>query len=405
MPIYNYTAVDNKGGMLSASIVAADQSAAAASIIAKGNTPVSIVDSEGEGRATLDDLFRKVGIIRLRETTLFLRMMTALIASGITITEAIAVLHEQTTNRKFKYILGEIKMQIEGGVAFSDALGNYPRIFPDVAVNMIRAGEVGGILEDVLGNLVVYLEKKAALKKMLTRSFVYPGVILVVATVVVVFIVTFVIPRFTPILKGSARLPWNTQFLLDCSSYLLSNGIVIIMALSAGVAALITLFIIPKTREYIDLYKVHLPVFGLIFRLGVIVQFTRTFGSLLASGIPLVEALTTTNATMTNRAAKKSINDGANRVMAGEQLSSVIGEAGIFTSLMVSMVRIGEQSGNMDEAVIVVADIYEEQLEDRIDWISTMIEPMLIIFLGIIVGFVAWSLVAGMLSMYENMGS
>jgi len=403
MPIYNYTAVDDKGAMQSASIVAANQSAAAAAIIAKGSTPVTIVDSEGEGRVTLDDLFRRIGIIRLREITLFLRMMTALIASGITITEAIAVLHEQTVNRKFKYILGEIKMQIEGGVAFSDALGRYPRIFPDVAVNMIRAGEVGGILEDVLGNLVVYMEKKAALKKMLIRSFVYPGIILVVATGVIVFIVTFVIPRFTVILKGGSQLPWNTQFLIDSSSYLISNGANIIMELAAGLALLTTLFILPKTREYIDLYKVHLPVFGLIFRLGVIVQFTRTFGSLLASGVPLVEALTTTNTTMTNHAAKKSIKEAVNKVMAGEQLSSVLGGAGIFTSLMISMVRIGEQSGNMDEAVVVVADIYEQQLEDRIDWISTIIEPILIIFLGVIVGFVAWSLVAGMLSLYEQM--
>lgn len=403
MPIYNYTAVDDKGAMQSASIVAANQSAAAAAIIAKGSTPVTIVDSEREGRVTLDDLFRRIGIVRLREITLFLRMMTALIASGITTTEAIGVLHEQTVNRKFKYILGEIKMQIEGGVAFSDALGRYPRIFPVVAVNMIRAGEVGGILEDVLGNLVVYMEKKAALKKMLIRSFVYPGIILVVATGVIVFIVTFVIPRFTVILKGGSQLPWNTQFLIDSSSYLISNGANIIMGLAAGMALLTTLFILPKTREYIDLYKVHLPVFGLIFRLGVIVQFTRTFGSLLASGVPLVEALTTTNATMTNHAAKKSIKEAVNKVMAGEQLSSVLGGAGIFTSLMISMVRIGEQSGNMDEAVIVVADIYEQQLEDRIDWISTLIEPMLIIFLGVIVGFVAWSLVAGMLSLYEQM--
>lgn len=403
MPIYNYTAIDNKGDMHRSSIVAANQSAAAAAIIAKGSTPVSIVDGEREGHVTLDDLFKKIGFIRKREIILFLRMMTALIASGITITEAIAVLHEQTMNRKFKYILGEIQMQIEGGVSFSDALSRYPRIFPDIAVNMIRAGEVGGILEDVLGNLVVYMEKKAALKKMLIRSFVYPGIILTVAIGVIVFIVSFVIPKFTILLKGAKQLPWNTQLLLDVSDYLSANSITIIMGLAVGTALLISLFIVSKTREYIDLYKIHVPVFGLIFRLGVIVQFTRTFGSLLASGIPLVEALTTTSATLTNHAAKKSIDEAVYKVIAGEQLSSVLGRVGIFTSLMVSMVRIGEQSGNMDEAVTVVADIYEQQLEDRIDWISTMIEPVLIMFLGVVVGFVAWSLVAGMLSLYTQM--
>lgn len=403
MPVYSYTAIDNNGEMNRSTIVAASQSAAASAIIAKGSSPVTINEIEAGGSANINHVLRKIGIVRLREIVLFLKMMAALIGSGITITESIAVLHEQAMNRKFKYILGEIKMQIEGGVSFSDALGRYPRIFPDITVNMIRAGEVGGILEEVLGNLVVYMEKKDALKKMLIRSFVYPSIILVVATAVVIFIVAFVIPRFTVLLRGARQLPWNTQLLLDVSEYLLANSTTIIMEMAAGIALLITLFMVRQTRRYIDLYKIHLPVFGLIFRLGVIVQFTRTFGSLLASGIPLVEALTTTNATLTNRAAKKSIDEAVDKVVAGEQLSSVLDGSGVFTGLMVSMVRIGEQSGNMDEAVMVVADIYEQQLEDRINWISIMIEPTLIIFLGGVVGFVAWSLVAGMLSLYEQM--
>lgn len=400
MPIYAYTAIDNKGAMNRSTMVAADPSAVAASILAKGMTPMAINEVE-EGGIDFSRMLRSIGVIRLREVVLFLRMMAALIGSGITITEAIAVLHEQTINRKFKFILGEVKMLIEGGVSFSDALSRYPRVFPEIVVNMIRAGEAGGILERVLTDLVQYLEKRSALKKMLMRSFLYPTVVLVVAIGVVVFLVTFVIPRFSVLLQGS-RLPWNTQLMLDLSDFLVTNAKTIVMSMVASVAVTVLLFVIRETRHYIDLYKVYIPVLGLIARLGTIVQFARTLGSLLASGIPLVEALTITQPTLNNQAARNAIDNAVEKVAGGEQLSVVLADTGIFTSLMISMVRIGEQSGNLDKQVLLVAEIYEQQLEDRIKLMSSLIEPMLILFLGGVVGFVAWSLVAGMLAMYQS---
>jgi type IV pilus assembly protein PilC len=400
MPIYSYTAIDNKGEMSRATLVAANHSAAASAIISKGMTPVAISETE-EGGLDANSFLQRIGTVRLREIVLFLRMMAALIGSGITITESIAVLHEQMLNRKFKHILGEVKMQIEGGVLFSDALSRYPRIFPEIAVNMIRAGETGGILENVLLDLVVYMEKKAALKRMLVKSFMYPSVVLVVAIGVVIFLVVFVIPKFTVLLKGS-RLPWNTQFLLDLSQFMTKNAVTLIMAVMGTVAIVIALFAIQETRKYIDRYKVHLPVLGPIFQLGTMVQFARTLGSLLNSGIPLVEALGITRDTLNNMAARNAITKAVEQVAAGEQLSVVLVGTGIFTSLMISMVRIGEQSGSLDQQALLVAGIYEQQLEDRISIMTSMIEPLLIISLGGVVGFVAWALVAGMLSMYKT---
>jgi type IV pilus assembly protein PilC len=399
MPIYSYTAIDNRGVIQRASIVAAAPSAAAAALIGRGLTPLAIVATEDRG-VDFKKLFNQLGIVRLREIVLLLRMMAALIASGITITEAIAVLHEQSRNRKLKWILGEVKMQIEGGVSFSDALRQFPKVFPETVVNMIRAGELGGILAEVLRNLVDYLEKQAALKKMILRSFFYPAIVLVVAIAVVVFLVVFVIPRFTVLLQGGS-LPWNTQFLLDLAGFLTGNAKEIIFGLIGAVALTVLLFVLHESRRVIDQYKVYLPVLGPIFRLGVIVQFNQTLGSLLASGIPLVEALTSTNAILTNRAAKRAVDRAAERVIAGEQLSTVLAGEKIFTPMMVSLVRIGEQSGNLDDQVLLVAELYTQELEDRIKWMSAMIEPALIITLGGVVGFVAWALVAGMLSMYR----
>lgn len=399
MSVYKYKAIDKRGQAGKSTIFASSRSAAASAILAKGLTPLSI-DEEVEGSFDLNTLLARIGTVRLREITLFLRMLSALIGSGITIVEAIAVLHEQVLSKKFKWILGEVKVKIEGGVSLSDALADYPRIFPTTAVNMILAGEIGGILEEVLNNLVEYMEKKAALKSMIIRSFIYPSLVLVVATGVVVFLVTFVIPRFMVLLKG-AKLPWNTQLLLDVSEFLITNAITIVMGITGTVAVIIICFVIKETRVIIDRYKVYLPIFGPIFRMSVIAQFTRTMASLLNSGISLVEALNTTNNTLTNQAVRQAIDDAVEKVMAGDKLSTAFEGSGVFTSLMVSMIRIGEQSGNMDQSVRLVADIYEKQLEDRINWMSSMVEPVLILGLGGVVGFVAWGLVAGMLSAYS----
>jgi type IV pilus assembly protein PilC len=399
--MYAYTAIDGKGELSRSTLVAASPSAAASSILAKGLTPMEIRETEEGSGADLSTILLQFGRIRLQEIILFLRMMAALLGSGITITEAIAVLHEQMLNRKFKHVLGEVKMQIEGGVAFSESLSRYPTVFPEVVVNMLKAGEAGGILERVLSDLVTYMEKKAALRKMLIRSFLYPSVVLVVAIGVVIFLVVFVIPKFTVLLQGT-KLPWNTQLMLDISDFMIKNAKTLIMGTVGAIALIITLFNLQQTRQLIDRYKVFLPVLGPIARMGVIVQFARTLGSLLNSGIPLVEALSITRDTLTNKAARTDVDQATEKVAAGEQLSVVLSGASLFTSLMVSMVRIGEQSGNLDKQVTLVADLYEQQLEDRVKWMSSLIEPMLIIFLGGVVGFVAWALVAGMLSMYKS---
>lgn len=400
MPIYKYNAIDAKGNMSQATMVASSHSAVATALIAKGMTPVSISEAE-EGEVSFKDAFNKFGMVRLREIVLFMRMMAILIGSGITITEAIAVLHEQAVNRKFRYVLGEVKMMIEGGVSLSDALSRFPSIFPDITINVIRAGETGGMLEKIMLTLVVYMEKRAALKKALLRSFLYPSVVMVVAIGVVIFLVVFVIPKFTVLLKGS-KLPWNTQFLLDVSEFMTQNTATLIMGTLGGIALVVTLFVVKDSRNFIDRHKIRLPVFGPIFQLGLIVQFARTLGSLLASGIPLVEALGATKGTLSNMAAQVAIARAAEKVASGEQLSVALTQTGIFTGLMISMVRIGEQSGNMDQQSLLVAELYEQQLEDRIAVMSSMVEPMLIIFLGGVVGFVAWALVAGMLSMYKT---
>ncbi|MBN2793680.1 MAG: type II secretion system F family protein [Desulfuromonadales bacterium] len=400
MPIYRYQAMDGEGTMHRSTLVAADPAAAAAALVKRGLNPLRIAEDEGDG-ASVEGLASRFGVVRQREVVIFLRMMAALIGSGITITEALSVLHTQAAGRRFRTVLGDLKTRVEGGIALSEALALHPRIFPEVAVSMVQAGESGGILQEALQSLVIYLEKKAALKRAVIRAFIYPSVVLLVAVGVIIFLVTFVIPRFLTLLQGRS-LPWNTQFLFDLSQFLIHYRNPLIIGVVGTVALTVLLFSIRETRIVLDRYKVLLPVVGPVFRFSVIVQFTRTLASLLESGLPLVEGLRLTTATIGNQAVQSAMDGALKKVIAGDPLSLVIHDVPIFTSLAAALFRVGEQSGSMDESALLLADIYEVQLEDRVALMSSMIEPVLIVSLGGIVGFVAWSLVAGMLSLYAS---
>lgn len=399
MPLYRYQAMDVRGDLQRSTLVAVDPAAAAATLIKRGLNPLRISEEEGTA-LSLKSFSSRIGIVRQREVVIFLRMLTALIASGITITESLSVLYSQVSGRRFRSVLEDLKTRIEGGIALSEALSLHPQIFPEIAVSMVRAGESGGILQESLQSLVIYLEKKATLRRTVVRALIYPAVVLLAAIGVIFFMVAFVIPRFIPLLKGGA-LPWNTQLLFDLSQFLIIYRLPLGISVVGGAALLVLLFSLQQTRAVLDRYKVMLPIVGMVFRLTVIVQFTRALASLLNSGLPLVESLRLTTDTVTNQAVKSAMESALRKVVAGDPFSVVVRDVPVFTSLTAALFKVGEQSGSMDDAALLLADIYEVQLEDRVALMSTMIEPTLIIFLGGVVGFVAWSLVAGIFSLYS----
>ncbi|MEM5787716.1 MAG: type II secretion system F family protein, partial [Syntrophobacteraceae bacterium] len=246
-----------------------------------------------------------------------------------------------------------------------------------------------------------YLEKKAALRSKTLISMMYPAVVLVVALVVVIFLVLFVIPKFAILLRGR-RLPANTQFLIDTADFLKAHGMEIILFFAGGIGLIVLLMSTPQVRLFLDRYRMRIPIIGPISRLATIVQFARTFGALLESRIPLVEALRATSATIGNSAVNQLLETMVNRVLAGEPLSAALEGDTAFTPMVRAMMKIGEHSGLMDDAMGTVAELHEQMLEDKIARMSAMIEPVLIVVLGGIVGFVAWGLIAGMLAMYSG---
>ncbi len=336
-----------------------------------------------------------------RDRILFFRMFAALVASRIPISEAIGILWTQAQSRRFKKVLFDVKRRIEGGMPLSQAMAAHPRIFGELLTSMVAAGELGGILDTVLERICDYLERWAALRARLITSMIYPTVVVVAATAVVIFLVTFVIPKFAMIL-GGRKLPASTQFLLDASGFITGNALSLSVGAIGTVAALIMLMMIPETRVVIDRYKIHVPLVGSVFRFGVVVQFATTMASLLESGITLVDALQATAQTVTNLSVRRQVERVNDRVLAGEPLSSALSGDRFFPPMVMAMVQVGEHSGLMDQAWATVGRIHEKLLEDKISRLSAMVEPALIIVLGGIVGYVAWGLIAGMLAMYAS---
>ncbi|MBN2231405.1 MAG: type II secretion system F family protein [Deltaproteobacteria bacterium] len=403
MPIYAYTAVGGDGAIVRDHLVAPSPADAARRLAARQLSIIDIREQTGEVVSRRFDhrtLLAAVTPVRSRSLILLFRLLTALITSGITISESIMVLYQQEQHPRLRAVLDDLRIKIEGGVALSSAMATHPKVFPPLAVSMIRAGELGGILETVLERLTTYLEKRAALRAKIILSLIYPGIVVLFATGVIAFLVIGVIPRFVT-LMGGRQLPWNTQFILDLSKFVTAHLAHIGGGLAAGAGVVTFLLAAPESRLVIDRLRIYLPVVGPVFRLAAVTQFTNTMASLLGAGIPLVDALTATRETIMNTAFRRDLDRGAERIIAGTQLSTVLAEIPIATPMLVAVTRIGEESGTMDQAMQMVAEAHETMLNDRVARMSVMIEPLLILTLGAIVGFVAWALIAGMLSLYS----
>ncbi|WP_300672551.1 type II secretion system F family protein [Desulfoluna sp.] len=405
MPFYTITAAAQDGRTFSRTVNARDESSAVEELRKDGHVIIDIFEERGGESPGFQmknfQFLTAISRVSNKNLILFFRMLSSLIASDVTITEALVILHEQEENRKLKAIIGDIREHIEGGIPLSEAFERHPSVFSGLVINMIRAGELGGILDVVLERISEYLESKAALKSKMIMSMIYPAVVLVVSIGVIIFLVAFVIPRFAGLL-GGRKLPANTQLLLDMAGFLTDNALPLVAGFAGSIVGLIVLMMTEPSRRIIDRYKIYIPVIGPVIRYGVIVQFSRTFASLLESGISLVDALKSTGATITNLAVKEIIERMTGNVLAGEPLSTVVGETGFFTPMVKALTKIGEHSGLLDNSMVTIAELHERILEEKINRMSAMIEPALIISLGGIVGYVAWGLIAGMLAMYTG---
>ncbi len=409
MARFKYSVLDINLKNISGIIIADSMTRAAASLKEKGFTITSLKKEEDNSLILKDEnkkdpppAGRTFGFIKAADKILILRQLATLILSGISVVPALKILEKQTQKKKLKQVLNKMINNIESGVALSQAMAEFPKIFNKMVTSIIKTGEETGLIDESLKQVALYLEKKSELKKQIVSSVIYPIIVLVMTVGVVLFLAFYVIPQLIPFIEmAGGNIPWNTQLILDFADFLQSHYqkmLIFIVTLSLGI--LISL----KSKEgkyYIDKYKMKIPVIGLIFQYAAIINFTRTLSILLESGVSIVQALRSTSEVVGNELVRRAINNLAEGVLGGENLSELIKkEEDLFLPMVNSMIKVGEETGAVDNALQTLTDMFNDLLNARIKMMTALMEPFLILFMALIVGFVAWGLIAGVLSSY-----
>ncbi len=411
MPVFTYKTIDAAGNELTQTIEADDKRGAAQKLRTQRKVVILLEEQAqasagetGERQVYKFSLFDYLTHISSGTIAVFFRKLSALVTSGVTLVNSLYVLEEQETVGKMRKIIGRIRLDVEGGSAFALALKRYPKVFNSLIVGMIEAGEASGMLSDILNRVATALEQRAEFRSKIITGAIYPVIVIIAVVGVVIFLVGFVIPRIAPLLRmRGTRLPWNTQLLINMSDWFKLYWPQFLASIIAALSLVyVTYKLLKPFRYWIDRLKLKLPVIGPVFVNSIIVEFTRNLSILIKSGITVLESLSIVRNIIRNRAVKRVIDTIETHILRGESLSIPIKAANyIFPPMVASMVAVGEETGSLDTSLAVAADIHEKILDTHVKRVSTMVEPLLILVLGGIVGFVAWALISGMLTMYH----
>ncbi len=392
MPVYRYRAKDRQGRIVAATIEASDVRAAARALRDKGYL-ITEIKEPGKGlQAEISLGFLESGP-SLKDIAIFSRQLATMMGAGLPIVQALAILEKQTTNKKFKKILKEIRADVEAGMAFSDALEKHP-VFNRLYVNLVRAGEASGNLDTILDRLATFLEKDLELRGKIKSAMTYPIIVFVFAILVTYFLLTGIVPQFAQILTDlGSELPLLTRFLIAVSDFLRSSTLFIVVAVAVLWFAYTRFYRTPRGRRIIDRMKLRLPVFGNLNKKSALARFSRTLGLLLHSGVNIIEAVDITKGTAGNAVVEDVLEEAKSSVQVGEPLSATLAAyPEIFPPMVSSMIRIGEETGALDAMLQKIADFYEREVDETVASLTAAIEPLMIIFLGVVVGMI----VAGM---------
>ncbi len=406
MPVFSYKAADASNKIIKGTLEAADERGAAGRLQDMGYIPIKI-DAAGAGRKTLnmnisDGLASVFSRVSNKDVMLFTQDLSALLEAGLPVDRALTILIDVTENRKFQEIIREILKAVQGGVYLSDAMGRFPKAFSEFYVSMIRAGEAGGVLEAVLERLGIFLESSQDLKDFIKSALVYPIFLVFVGGVSIIILLTYVIPKFSIIFSDMGQaIPWSTMVLLKSSEILKSYWWVILGSLITGVWLLIQYSKTPGGRLKIDRLKMRAPVAGELIKKIEVARFTRTLGTLIRSGVPILQALDLVKGIIGNKVIAGAMERINERVKSGERLSKPMGDNRLFPSLAVQMITVGEESGRLDEMLLRVADNYEKVIKNLVKRFISFLEPAMILLMGLVVGFIVISMLMAVFSMND----
>jgi type IV pilus assembly protein PilC len=382
MPSYTYLAREaGTGREIRNNIDATSEQAAIAALLNRNLLVVSIQEKLGKKGKTSG------GKVALADLVVFTRQLATMIDAGLAMVQCLQALAEQTSNKVMRDVIRDVCTRVEGGDSFSQALTKHPKVFNKLFVSMVDAGEKGGLLAEVLARLATYLENTARLRKKVKSAIMYPTAVTIIAIGVTTFLLVKVVPVFGEIYSGfGAKLPGPTQFLISLSNILKDYILYILPAVGLAVYGWFFYIKTKPGREFWDRTRIKLPIFGSIAHKICLARFTRTLASLIRSGVPILEVLNIVANTCGNVMMEKAIRASSSDIERGEGISVAIGKHPIFPSMIVRMMTAGEQTGKIDAMLERVADFLDEEIETTLSGLTSLIEPLLIVFLGVVVG-------------------
>lgn len=401
MQTFVYTAHrSDTGDIVKAEVQAETESAAAKLLMGQKLFPISIVPKDASGFLAKNGIG---GRVSSKDRVIFTRQLSTLINAGLPLTQSLRTVSEQVTNPNLKVIVIDVVGSVESGLSLSQSFAKHPRVFSDIYVSLVAAGEASGSLDKALERIANQQEKDAAIAGKIRSALVYPIIVLAVIVGVLVFMLTTVLPQVGGLYKDLGKeLPILTKILLAVSSFIINFWYIVIVASVAGAFGFRSYLATPPGRAAFDNFKLNMPIFGRIFRKVYMARFARTLGTMLASGIPMLEALRIVQHSIANVHVERTIEQSINKVKGGKALSATLEGESTFLTLVPQMIRIGEQSGAIDSMLDRVAIYYENEVDEEVKNISTTIEPLLMVVLGVVVGGV---IAAILLPVYSLVGS
>ena len=402
MALYTWSGYTEKGKGTSGMIDASSIREAKLKLRSQG-VFVSTIAEEASGLAhPLKDISIRgiLGRVRMEDLTVTTRQLSTLIGASIPLVDSLSALYEQTDSPAMKKTIAQVRDSVNEGLAFADALAQHKRVFPELYVNMVRSGEASGALDVVLLRLAEFMEGQHRLRSRIASAMLYPAFLLGISILVLMYLLTAVVPKVVGMFESMNQvLPLPTRILIAISEFLASTWWIMAIVAVVGVVLLVRWRRTEHGARKFDRFMMGLPIFGSIYRKVSVARFARTLGTLLSSGVPIIESLRIVKTVLQNKIMESAIDDSIAEVMDGSSIAAPLKKSGVFPPILIHMISVGEKSGSLEDMLMKAADAYEGDVETTISGLTSLLEPLMIVIMGAIVGFVVLSILMPMLEM------
>jgi len=426
MPAFAYTALDARGQEVSDTLEAASEQEAIQALRQAGFYPTSVLEAgkaakaakakgakapKAKGTGLKKDInisipFLERKTIKPKTLMIFTRQLATLIDSGLPLLRGLTVLGKQEPDPVLRKTIGKLADSVQGGSTFSDGLSQHPKIFNKLYINMVKAGELGGVMELVLVRLADFQEKAQKLKNKVVSAMFYPVIVLIIAIAIMAFLLVYIVPKFEQIfadMLGGKPLPALTEFVIGTSRFVQGNFLLIAGGVVLFIIAYSLIARTEKGRAVIDAILLRLPLFGDLIKKSAISRFSRTLGTLVTSGVPILQALNITRDTAGNVVLANSIQNVHDSVKEGESIVTPLEKSGVFPPMVVSMIDVGEETGQLPEMLLKIADVYDDEVDNTVAGLTSLLEPIMIVFLAVVVGTIVIALFLPLISIISGL--